>query len=78
METPPHFWDSKANCRKYLKWLAEHLGYKQLDDWYGISREDFARTGGIMLLIKYKSQPCSVLMDLIPSSCCGKCYCYCL
>jgi hypothetical protein len=51
------FWDSRANCRKYLDWLAKRLGYQRLDDWYGITYEDFTRTGGQRLVMKYQSSP---------------------
>ena len=63
---PERFWESRGNRRKYMRWLADQLGYTAIDDWYRIACKDFRRTGATTLLRKYQSCPARIVMDLVP------------
>jgi len=36
---PTGFWDDPANRRRYLDWLGEQLGFREVVDWYGLKNE---------------------------------------
>ena len=50
-----------------MRWLADHLGYKQHNQWYGITCKEFMRTGGHRLLAKYPGLSGMAVMDLVPA-----------
>ena len=60
------FWERQSNCRRYLDWLGAKLGYRCLDDWYGVSFWDFQRNKGTTLVNRHRGLPALVVMDLIP------------
>ena len=39
-KVPGGFWMDLANCRRYLEWLGEKLGFDEPEDWYVTGRED--------------------------------------
>ena len=47
----PHgFWKGRENCRRYMDWLGQQLGYGCPEDWYAVSIEDFLdHQGGAFL-----------------------------
>jgi len=45
-KTPRNFWGDPKNQREYLNWLGQHLGYKTMEDWYNITREDIKQNHG--------------------------------
>jgi hypothetical protein len=51
---PSNYWNKIENQRRFLDWLAQHLGFKQMDDWYKIRKEEMGVIGG-NLLAKYTS-----------------------
>ncbi|MGA2620744.1 MAG: hypothetical protein ABSF26_24230 [Thermoguttaceae bacterium] len=67
VHAPNRFWLSRANCSTYMDWLADRLGYRQPDDWYRVTQDDFLRNAGNGLVKKYGSSPSAAVMDLIPS-----------
>lgn len=38
---PVGYWDKPENCRAYLEWLAEQLGFTELEHWYDVVLADF-------------------------------------
>jgi hypothetical protein len=40
---PKMYWDSMANRRYCMDWVAEQLGIQTQEDWYSVSGEDFVR-----------------------------------
>jgi hypothetical protein len=64
--TPVGFWDSRANRRRYMRWLGKVLKIKHLDDWYRISYKDFINNHGGEFIKKYHQTPALAVMDLIP------------
>ena len=40
------YWNDIDNRRIYLEWLGNELGFKQPEDWYALTHDDFKRTGG--------------------------------
>ena len=66
-QTLKGFWDDMENRRTYLDWLGEVLGYKCLDDWYGISASDFRNNFGASLLFKiHDGSPARVVIENYP------------
>ncbi len=63
---PAGFWEQRSNCRRYLDWLGAKLGYRCLDDWYGVSFWDFERNKGTMLVNGHQGSPALVVTGLIP------------
>ncbi|MHB1033206.1 MAG: hypothetical protein ACYC35_21330 [Pirellulales bacterium] len=63
---PMRFWRDPRNCRRYLDWLGQRLGYKHLDDWYGVKARDFVRNYGRELLKGYRGSPAAVVVETIP------------
>ncbi len=59
--TPNYFWDEPANCRRYLEWLGEQLGFKEPRDWYRIQTRDFSNHRGETLLLKFNGSPSAVV-----------------
>lgn len=49
---PRGFWRDKSNRKEYFDWLGKQLGYKQLDDWYNITKEIIHQQKGNSM-IKY-------------------------
>ncbi len=49
------FWDDTVNCRKYLEWLADQLGFKKETDWYRVRLEDFRERSGTAFIHRFKT-----------------------
>lgn len=54
---PKRFWNDPKNVMEYLKWFTDQYDIKTLEDWNGITREQFERSGGSKLLQKYGGVP---------------------
>ena len=66
-KAPTGYWDKNENCRKYFDWLGIRLGFKDMDDWYSIKREDFLNNfGGGMLTLKFRSSPTRAVQEIYP------------
>src|SRR5689334_806970 len=51
----------------FCNWLYTELGYKSMEDWYNITREDIYKNGGKgMLKTYYNGSPSSVLQSVFP------------
>jgi len=50
---PPGFWGNSENQRSFMEYLGNKLGFKSMEDWYNISKKDFARHGGFLLLHRH-------------------------
>ena len=66
MRVPNGFWDSLVNRRSYLDWLGQRLGYRCMDDWHGVTIDDFRRNGGNGLMAHYSCSPIPAVIGLIP------------
>ena len=51
---------------QYFEWLGSQLGFKELDDWYGVTKEDITKNGGISLMKYYNSSPSRALRTVFP------------
>jgi len=65
-KTPKGFWNDRSNRIRYMKWLGKQLGYRKLEDWYGITREDFEGNSGNQLIKFYKGAPSAAVQDCFP------------
>src|SRR5689334_12993922 len=50
---PKGFWERLDNQLEYFNWLGNQLGYRSVDDWYNVTRDDIHRHGGQGLLHDY-------------------------
>jgi hypothetical protein len=64
--SPTNLWCDRKNCRKYMSWLGERLGYRHLDDWYRAKLSDFVSNQGRMLLRRYHDSVAETVIALIP------------
>jgi hypothetical protein len=65
-KTPKGFWDERANRRRYMDWLGKQLGFKQINDWYSVTGEDFNANYGNQCLKLYGGSPITALEDCFP------------
>jgi hypothetical protein len=64
---PRGFWKLKKNRLMYLRWLGKTIGYKRPDDWYEVTKKDFANnSGGGLLANCYKGSYIKALEELYP------------
>ena len=47
-----------------MEWLGEKLGYKNKEDWYSTSVQDFEENYGTSLLKKHGNSPSSAIMSV--------------
>jgi len=52
---PSGFWRSRENVRRYLMWLGEREGVKDIFDWGKVPNSAITRSGGVSLLREFKS-----------------------
>jgi len=64
---PMRFWKARENRLRYMRWLAERLGYRKPEDWYASVREDFTRNFGGECVKFYRGSPALAAMDLYPN-----------
>lgn len=60
------FWNHIKNVRNYLEWLSNHLGYKDREDFYRITRKDFKDNYGSGLLSLSDNSPSSIIIGVFP------------
>jgi aromatic ring-cleaving dioxygenase len=64
--SPYNFWNFKTE-KQYAIWLGETLGYKNMEDWYGISRKLIIDNfGGGYILAKYNGSPSLFIKSVFP------------
>lgn len=65
--TPMGFWTSMDNHCRFMDWLGDKLGYKDMDDWYNVTADDMNVNGGGTLLNQhYNGSPSAVLQSVYP------------
>jgi hypothetical protein len=64
--SPNDLWKNPKTCQQYLAWLAKRLGIKKLDNWYGVTLEDFRKNSGYTLLKLYRSSVSETLTSILP------------
>ena len=60
--TQPGYWNNKDNQRNFMDQLGNRLGFKEMDDWYGITAKQIHENGGVTLLNKYGRSPSKLVM----------------
>ena len=64
---PTGFWKDMFNQKQFFDWLGGELGYKGMDDWYNITKEDIVLHGGGGLLNGYyNDSPSLALQNIYP------------
>ena len=66
LQVPKGFWDDINNRREYLHQLGTRLGYKNMEDWYKISRRDLTKNDGGGLLDIYGFSLFQVIQSTFP------------
>jgi hypothetical protein len=51
---------------QFMQSLGQKLGYRQLEDWYDVTRQDFSKNGGNFLLSKYGNSFPRLLQTFYP------------
>src|SRR4051812_46944886 len=54
-KAPYGFWRQKQHQKEFFDWLGGQLGYKSMDDWYNLKREDILKNGGGKILSRYRN-----------------------
>jgi hypothetical protein len=63
----PHgFWEKRENRRRYMAWLGEQLGYKQIEDWYQVTKYEFYDNAGIQFIKRFDGSPIEAVKDYLP------------
>lgn len=60
--TPQGFWQDVRNRLAFLDWLEVQLGIEENEDWYHVSKQDFADYGGAGLLNNYYQDSVSIAL----------------
>lgn len=64
-QVPKGFWDNRENRIRYLKWLGRQLGFRKLDGWYQVTREDIRNHHGQSLLKRFRKVG-AIVRDAFP------------
>jgi hypothetical protein len=65
-KTPKGFWHKKANRKRYMTWLGKKLRFKRMNDWYGVTGDDFKANYGNQFLKIYGGSPVAALRECFP------------
>src|SRR5260221_6524433 len=57
--------EATLNNIAFLTWLGKHLGFKEMEDWYNVTKMDFVKNGGSKLLDNY-GQCSSIVRSIYP------------
>lgn len=63
--SPQNIWHNEQIRLKYMKWLAEKLGLKTMEDWYKVKQSDFYNHHGKTLLSFYSYSPRITIMSIL-------------
>jgi len=63
---PARHWQSIANQRHFLDWLAQQIGMKNMDGWYKVSASEVKKRGGAGLLTHYGGSISKALKTVYP------------
>jgi hypothetical protein len=66
VSTPYTIWNDVSTRIDYVNWLFTVLNYNQIEDWYNITKQNFANNYGEGLLSIYNSSPIQLLQNLQP------------
>jgi hypothetical protein len=61
---PIGYWENKEHHLQFAENLGKKLGFKQLDDWYHITKKIILKNGGGGLLKKYDNSPSRFLQSV--------------
>lgn len=63
--TPRGYWKDIENQRIYFDWLKKQLGYKNMEDWYNLSKDLVNENEGSALLHRYYSGSVSTALQAV-------------
>ncbi len=63
---PVGFWNKLENRLRYLEWLGEELGFKEIEDWYGLMVRDLLEHRGSTLATRFNNVPAAIVMTHFP------------
>lgn len=67
VKTPQGFWADPNNRRRYMRWLAQQLGYKKPQDWYALRKHHFVAHRGEGMLSNYcRNSPIDAVKEFMP------------
>ena len=56
------YWENEKYQREFMDWLGKQLGFKNMNDWYKITRKQMIYKGANSLLKRYKNSPSKLIM----------------
>jgi len=60
---PPGIWKHSHTRKRYMQWLGDRLGFKNEEQWYAITSQDFyANCGSSLLVNHYGGSPSAAVM----------------
>lgn len=66
-QVPNGFWKTRANRRRYMKWLGEQIGVRQPSHWQCVTRQHFYENAGRHLLdSEYERSVHKAVCDYLP------------
>lgn len=65
-KVPQGHWKDMANTRAFVDWLGKELGFKEMRDWYKLTKEDVTKNGGSGLLSHYRGSPSLLVRSVFP------------
>lgn len=66
LHVPQGFWNDPRHRQRYMDWLGQQLGIRQIEDWYQLSYETLTKWYGWGLLSRFGDSPVAVLKDYRP------------
>lgn len=58
------FWEEDSGRKDYMAWLAQTLGFTNMDGWYRVRCEDFTRNYGGPLIRRFNDSPIATVMGV--------------
>jgi len=68
VNSPPNFWKNDDNCREYLTWLFDELGFQDIEDWYQLENRVLNSNYGAGMHRRFNGSPLQMLRYFYPEN----------
>jgi hypothetical protein len=68
VHSPPNFWKNDENCREYLAWLGNELGFNDFDDWYQLDQRTLQANYGAGMHRRFNGSPLQIMRYFYPEN----------
>jgi len=66
VNSPPNFWKNDDNCKEYLTWLFNELGFQDIEDWYQLENRILNANYGAGMHRRFNGSPLQMLRYFYP------------